>query len=94
MQKILKTCIASAKFLKIWLANAKNIKNLHCQCKLGEKTRQIDEKKTCNANANILKIWLANAKNIKDLHCQCKLGKQTFQIDAKNKKTCIANAQI
>jgi hypothetical protein len=28
------------------IANAKNIKKLHCQCKLGEKTRQIDAKKT------------------------------------------------
>ena len=44
MQRFKMFALPNSKILKIWLANAKNIKKLHCQCKLGKKTRQINAK--------------------------------------------------
>ena len=61
MQKIEKTCIA----------NAKNIKNLLCQCKK-QKTRQINHK---NLVENLFPIFIATAKK-NNLHYQCKKYKK------------------
>ena len=64
MQKIKKICIANANWeKKTRQINAKNIKKLHCQCKLGKKTRQIDAK---NRNLH------CQCKDLKNLHCQLK----------------------
>ena len=45
MEKFIKFSLSMQKIKITCIANAKNFKNLHCQCKLGEKTCQIDAKK-------------------------------------------------
>ena len=84
---ILELKIASAIMISFF--NAKNMKKLHCQCKLGKKTRQSNakniknlhcqckfEKKTCQIDAKNIKNLHCQRKNFKNLTCQCKKYKK------------------